>query len=45
MKWTDGSLYSGVWNKGIQHGIGKMVFPNGTIKEGVFEMNVFKGAV
>ncbi len=43
MKWTDGSVYSGEWIKGIQHGYGKMAFPNGTVKEGYFEMNVYKG--
>lgn len=43
MKWTDASVYQGEWQKGIQHGYGKMFFPNGTIKEGYFEFNVYKG--
>lgn len=43
MKWTDGSIYQGEWYRGIQHGIGKMIFPDGTIKEGFFEYNVYKG--
>lgn len=43
MKWTDNSVYQGEWIKGIQHGYGKMIFPNGTLKEGYFEMNVYKG--
>ena len=43
MKWTDGSIYQGEWNKGIQHGYGKMLFPNSTVKEGYFEFNVYKG--
>jgi hypothetical protein len=36
-------MYQGEWIKGIQHGYGKMIFPNGVIKEGAFEYNVFKG--
>jgi hypothetical protein len=43
MSWTDGSLYTGLWVTGIQNGQGKMIFPNDQIKEGLFEMNVFKG--
>mgnify|MGYP002079837646 CR=1 FL=1 len=43
MKWTDGSIYQGDWVRGIQHGHGKMLFPNGEIKEGFFEHNIFKG--
>lgn len=42
MLWTDGSMYEGEWIRGIQHGIGRMVFPDGTAKEGYFENNVFK---
>ena len=42
MLWTDGSMYEGEWVKGIQHGLGRMVFPDGTSKEGYFENNVFK---
>jgi hypothetical protein len=43
MKWTDGSVYQGDWFRGIQHGVGKMIFPDGTVKEGCFEYNVYKG--
>lgn len=43
MKWTDGSIYQGEWARGIQHGQGKMMFPGGNVKEGYFELNVFKG--
>ena len=43
MRWTDGSVYQGEWKRGIQHGQGKMVFADGTVKEGYFENNVFKG--
>lgn len=42
MYWTDGSCYQGEWIRGIQHGYGKMIFPDGTKKEGYFENNVFK---
>ena len=42
MIWTDGSMYDGEWQGGIQHGIGRMVFPDGSAKEGIFENNVFK---
>jgi len=43
MTWTDGSKYEGEWVRGIQHGVGRMMFPDGTVKEGIFENNVFKG--
>lgn len=43
MTWTDGSIYRGQWLKGIQHGRGKMFFPNGSVKDGYFENNIFKG--
>lgn len=43
MVWTDGSRYTGQWVKGIQHGYGKMIFPDGTFKEGYFDNNVFVG--
>lgn len=35
-------MYEGEWTRGIQHGIGRMVFPDGQAKEGYFENNVFK---
>jgi hypothetical protein len=35
-------MYEGEWQKGIQHGIGRIVFPDGIIKEGYFENNIFK---
>jgi hypothetical protein len=43
MKWVDGSMYIGEWSRGIQHGKGKMVLQDRTVKEGNFENNVFKG--
>lgn len=36
MMWTDGSIYQGEWLRGIQHGKGKMMFPDGTAIDGVF---------
>ena len=39
--WTDGSMYEGEWINGIQHGKGMMVFPDGNVKVGLFENNVF----
>lgn len=44
MIWTDGSMYEGDWKHGIQHGHGRIVFPDGSFKEGQFENNVFKSA-
>ena len=45
MVWTDGSTYKGEWVKGIQNGKGVMTFPDGRIKDGFFEKNIFKGAI
>lgn len=45
MQWTDGSCYKGEWVGGIQHGIGMMSFPDGRVKEGHFENNVYKQPV
>jgi hypothetical protein len=45
MYWTDGSKYEGEWEKGIQHGRGKMTFPDGSVKDGMFENNMFIGPV
>lgn len=42
MIWTDGSMYEGDWKHGIQHGHGRIVFPDGSFKEGIFENNIFK---
>ena len=41
MRWTDGSVYLGEWQRGIQNGKGVMVFPNGKTKTGIFKNNVF----
>lgn len=45
MLWTDGSIYEGEWVRGIQHGLGRIVFPDGQFKEGIFENNIYKKAV
>jgi len=45
MLWTDGSMYEGEWCKGIQHGLGRMIFPDSSVKEGYFENNVFKYSI
>jgi hypothetical protein len=29
-------MYEGEWIKGIQHGLGRMVFSDGSFKEGYF---------
>ena len=42
MRWTDGSIYMGIWSEGIQHGVGVMIFPDETRRAGTFEENVFK---
>jgi len=45
MKWVDGSAYLGEWVRGIQHGYGKMIFQDGTVKEGYFDNNIYQGLV
>ena len=35
-------MYEGEWVNGIQHGVGRIVFPDGSFKEGYFENNVYK---
>jgi hypothetical protein len=42
MRWTDGSVYRGSWHKGVQHGIGIMLFSNGDRRAGMFEQNFYK---
>jgi hypothetical protein len=41
MHWTDGTVYSGGWYRGIQHGKGTMKLPDGSMKEGYFQNNIF----
>ena len=40
MYWADGSIYRGFWDRGIQNGLGIMIFANGTRKAGIFRENV-----
>jgi hypothetical protein len=40
MYWADGSIYRGMWHKGIQNGLGIMIFSNGVRKAGIFQDNV-----
>ena len=42
MIWKDGSIFEGKWANGIQHGFGKMSFPDGSFKQGMFLNNVFQ---
>jgi hypothetical protein len=44
MTWHDGSIYCGAWEKGMQHGIGRLELPDGRIKEGLFQRNKFIGS-
>lgn len=41
MTWADGSKYEGDWHKGQKHGEGRLLLPNGRIKEGTFFENKF----
>ncbi len=45
MRWMDGSVYIGEWARGIQHGYGKMIFIDGSVKEGYFDNNVYVGHI
>ncbi len=42
MRWTDGSIYRGTWLRGVQHGLGIMLFPSGDKRCGLFMQNIFK---
>lgn len=41
MFWTDGSVYKGDWEQGLQHGFGEINLKDGTVKKGKFERNQF----
>mmetsp|Transcript_12165 Transcript_12165/g.12169 ORF Transcript_12165/g.12169 Transcript_12165/m.12169 type:complete len:95 (-) Transcript_12165:186-470(-) len=45
MTWNDQTCYEGDWFRGIQHGYGKLIYPDGTSKEGYFENNIYIGKV
>jgi hypothetical protein len=40
MKWSDGSLYQGFWQNGIQNGPGILTLFNGKRHAGIFRENV-----
>lgn len=42
MFWADGSIYRGLWDKGVQSGLGLMIFKDGVRKAGIFENNIYK---
>jgi hypothetical protein len=42
MYWNDGTIYKGEWQLGAQHGAGELILPNGEVKKGFFENNVFQ---
>lgn len=41
MKWVNGTVYEGNWVNGVQQGEGKLTMPDGNVKEGNFQNNVF----
>ena len=43
MAWIDGSIYKGIWEKGIQQGEGQLIIPDEPIKRGLFNKNIFIG--
>ena len=51
MIWVEGlhstseTTYEGEWDRGIQHGSGSLILPDGTMKEGYFDNNVYVGTV
>lgn len=34
--WADGRRYEGLWQNGKQHGKGKYILPNNTVKVGIW---------
>jgi hypothetical protein len=40
MTWNEGTVYLGNWSLDIQNGYGKLIYPDGSVKEGIFENNV-----
>ncbi|KRX07607.1 hypothetical protein PPERSA_11156 [Pseudocohnilembus persalinus] len=43
MKWIDGSVYKGQWDKGFQNGEGELLIPGEQPQEGLFFNNCFQG--
>jgi MORN repeat len=40
MTWNEGTVYLGNWTHDIQNGYGKLIYPDGSVKEGIYENNV-----
>ena len=40
--WNDGTIYRGFWDKGLQSGLGLMIFKDGTRRAGFFENNIYQ---
>ena len=45
MYWSDGTIYRGFWDNGLQHGVGLMIFKDGVRKAGFFEKNIYVSAL
>ena len=43
MYWSDGLVYKGNWDKGMQHGLGRLELPDDRVKEGIFKNNKYIG--
>lgn len=43
MYFTDGTIYKGNWQRGLQTGKAMIIFPDGNSKEGFFSNNIFYG--
>ena len=41
MFWVDGSIYRGHWEKGVQSGLGMMIFKDCQRKAGFFDNNIY----
>lgn len=39
----DGTVYKGEWRQGMQHGEGRLWLPDGSLKQGHFENNIYMG--
>ena len=40
MKWRDGTVYEGMWKRGVQQGYGVIIYPEGRMKAGYFVNNI-----
>ena len=41
--WLDGSVYIGDFENSKKHGKGKLIYANGSVDEGTWEYDTFKG--